>query len=299
MDDIDLISRFLATHARLLDRRRFELCTGGGSAPVLAALAAYRNAGGGYGSGLEPDLRSASSQPVTALHAFEVFEEIGPDTAPEAALLCDWLGSITLPDGGLPFGLPIADPAGCAPFFVHTDPNASSLHMTSMLAGIAHRVGRHDQAVREHEWLATATGYSLRRIRELDGRWHALEFRFALQFLDAVHEVVPEADGELCRLGGFIPVSGSMAVEGGVENEAMHPLDFTPEPGRPLRRFFPDDLVEAELDRLAAEQHGDGGWDVDWGAFSAASALEWRGWATVRAVRILRANGREPGSARR
>ncbi|WP_216211249.1 hypothetical protein [Amycolatopsis aidingensis] len=294
MDDVEVISRFLTTHARLLDRRRFELCTGGGSGPVLAALAGYRGADGGYGSGLEPDLRAAGSQPVSALHAFEVFEEIGPESTPEAALLCDWLGSITLPDGGLPFGLPIADPAGCAPFFVDQDPEVSSLHMTSMLAGIAHRVARHDKAVREHEWLDTATGYTLRRIRELDGPGHALEFRFALQFLDAVHELLPEADAELRRLGGFLPASGSMPVAGGIEHEAMHPLDFAPEPGRPLRRFFPEAVVEAELDRLAAGQHADGGWDVDWGSFSAASALEWRGWATVRAVRILRTNGRGP-----
>jgi hypothetical protein len=124
--DFDKISAFMATHSRLLDRRRFELLFGGGNAEAtLAALAAYRNADGGYGSGLEPDLRSSSSQPVSALHAFEVFEEIAPATAPEATLLCDWLGSITLPDGGLPFGLAIADQAGCAPFFVHVDPARS------------------------------------------------------------------------------------------------------------------------------------------------------------------------------
>jgi hypothetical protein len=138
------------------------------------------------------------------------------------ALLYDWLGSIALPDRGLPFGLPIADPAGCAPFFVDVDPARSSLHMTSMLAAIAHRIARHDKSVRDHEWLATATEYSLRCIRELDGPGHALEFRFALQLLDTVHDLVPGADAELRRLVGFIPASGSMTVEGGIEGEAMH-----------------------------------------------------------------------------
>lgn len=291
--NFDKISEFMATHSRLLDRRRFELLFGGGTAEaVLAALAAYRNADGGYGSGLEPDLRSSSSQPVSALHAFEVFEEIAPDTAPEAALLCDWLGSITLPDRGLPFGLPIADPAGSAPFFVDVNPARSALHMTSMLAAIAHRIARHDKAVRDHEWLATATEYSLRCIRELDGPGHALEFRFALQLLDTVHDLVPGADAELQRLGGFIPASGSMAVEGGIGDEAMHPLDFAPEPGRPIRELFSGAAIEAELDRLVAEQRDDGGWTVDWGSFSAAGTFEWRGWATVRALKILRANDR-------
>ncbi|MGH3811245.1 MAG: hypothetical protein ACRDUV_02160 [Pseudonocardiaceae bacterium] len=63
-------------------------------------------------------------------------------------------------------------------------------------------------------------------MRELDGPGHALEFRFALQLLDTVHDLVPSADAELQRLGRFIPAAGSMAVEGGIEDEAMHPLDF-------------------------------------------------------------------------
>lgn len=293
MNALDKASEFMATQSRLLDRRRFEVLFAGGTAKdALAALAAYRNADGGYGSGLEPDLRSTSSQPVSALHAFEVLEDIAPDTAPEATLLCDWLGSTTLPDGGLPFGLPIPDPAGCAPFFADANPTRSSLHMTSMLAAIAHRIARHDKAVRDHEWLATATEYSLRRIRGLDGPGHALELRFALQFLDAVQGSVPGVDAELRRLGKFIPASGSMAVEGGAEDEVMNPLDFTPEPGRPVRELFPDATIESELDRLVAGQRDDGGWTVDWGSFSAAGAFEWRGWATVRALKILRSNDR-------
>ncbi|MBN6037802.1 hypothetical protein [Amycolatopsis sp. 195334CR] len=278
-------SEFIATRARLLDRRRYELLFEGGSADVaLAALAGYRNPDGGYGSGLEPDLRSRTSQPVSALHAFEVFEETG--SAPEAHGLCDWLDSITLADGGLPFALPLDDPAGCAPFFLSADPTESSLHMTAMLAGIAHRVARHDPKLREHPWLTTATEYSLRRIRELDGAGHALEFRYSLQFLAAI-----SAEDELKRLGAFIPATGSLAVEGGTEGEAMRPLDFAPEPG-PLRQFFPAEVIEAELDELEASRLPDGGWAVDWNSFSTAGTHEWFGWATVRAAKILRANGR-------
>jgi len=288
---VDGIPAFMAVHARLLDRRRSELILGDGTAAaVLTALAAHRNADGGYGSGLEPDLRSAGSQPVSALHAFEVFEEILPDTTPDAARLCDWLGSITLADGGLPFALPITDPAGCAPFFLDADATRSSLHMTSMLAGMAHRIARHDPAVRDHPWLATATEHSLRRIRELDGPGHALEFRYALQFLDTVHDTVPGADAELRRLGAFIPASGSVPVSDGAEDEAMNPLDFAPVPDRPIRAFFSDAAIDADLRRLAAQQRDDGGWTVDWACYSPVAALEWRGWATVRALTLLRAN---------
>jgi hypothetical protein len=88
---------------------------------------AYRNPDGGYGWGLEPDLRSRESQPAAAAHAFEVFEEIAPATAPQAAALRDWLDSVTLPDGGLPFALPLGSTTGSAPFWIAADPSESSL----------------------------------------------------------------------------------------------------------------------------------------------------------------------------
>lgn len=81
---------FMGGHARVLDRRRFQLLFDGASAePVLAALSAYRNPDGGYGHGLEPDLRAPESQPAAALHAFEVFADVAPVIAPEAVELCD------------------------------------------------------------------------------------------------------------------------------------------------------------------------------------------------------------------
>src|SRR5579871_3617036 len=78
MPDLDAATRFLAAHGRLLDRRRHAYATGTADASsVLAALDAYRNPDGGYGWGLEPDLRSVDSQPAAALHAFEAMAEVG------------------------------------------------------------------------------------------------------------------------------------------------------------------------------------------------------------------------------
>src|SRR5215212_1317413 len=95
---------FLAGSARLLDRRRFDVLFAGGAVdPLFAAVDGYRNPDGGYGWGLEPDLRSRSSQPGGALHAFEAFADAAPSTTPRAAELCDWLAGVALPDGGLPF----------------------------------------------------------------------------------------------------------------------------------------------------------------------------------------------------
>ena len=108
--DIDLsaATAFMAGHARVLDRRRFDMVLGSGDPDtVLGALEGYRNSDRGYGWGLEADLRSSESQPAAALHAFEVFGDVAPVVSPRAAELCDWLLTVTLPDGGLPFALPL------------------------------------------------------------------------------------------------------------------------------------------------------------------------------------------------
>lgn len=291
--DLSRAAAFLAAHGRVLDRRRFELLVGRPEPDaVMAAVDGYRNPDGGYGWGLEPDLRAPESQPCGALHAFEVFEEIAPVTTPRAVELCDWLGSVTLPDGGLPFALPVADPTGCAPFWTQADAAVSTLHSTAFAAGAAHRVAAHDPAVARHPWLARATRYCLDTITALKTRPHAIALSFAIRFLDAAHGQYPDAASLLERLGKFLPESGLVPVEGGTEGETMRALDFASVPGSPASALLRSGVIEAELDRLAERQQDDGGWVVDFASFSPAAALEWRGYATVSAVSTLYRAGR-------
>jgi hypothetical protein len=290
--DLQAASDFMATHARPLDRRRFDVVLHGAPPDgALAALAAYRNPDAGFGWGLEPDLRASESQPGPALHAFEVFEDILPATSPLAVELCDWLESVSLPDGGLPFALPLGSSAGCAPFWANADPSVSSLQITAVVASIANRVAAGDPAVAGHRWLARATDYCLGAIEAMGDEPHALALAFSVQLLDAVHDTRSESAGLLARLGERIPAGGLMPVGGGIEGELMRPLDFAPLPDRPARRLFAPATIVAELERLAAQQQEDGGWRVDFASYSPAAALEWRGHMTVRALSILRRHG--------
>ena len=272
----------MAGHARVLDRRRFELrFDGGDPEPVLAALRAYRNADGGYGHGLEPDLRARESQPAAAFHAFEVLAELAPVTTPEAVELCDWLDAVALAEGGLPFALPIEDPSGSAPFWAEADPASFSLQITAIVAAHANRVAAHDPAVAGHRWLARATSCCLAAIDALDAAPAAYELAFAVQLLDAVHDRNGSARELLARLGDYVPADGRIPVVGGLPDETLRPIDLAPEPARPARAIVDEAAVAADLERLAAEQRDDGGWFVDFRSYSAAAALEWRGYATV------------------
>lgn len=290
--DLNAATSFLATHGRLLDRHRLQLLLEEADGEVvLGALEAYRNPDGGYGWGLEPDLRSKVSQPAAAMHALEVLIEVAPvTTSTRAVELCDWLAQHALPDGGLPFALPVPDPSGCAPFWRQASSGTSSLQMTAQVAANAHLLGRRQPEVAAHAWLSAATDYCLDAVRNMNGEPHAYELMFALQFLDAIADHMPEAPALLKRLGRSLPSSGLMHVQGGAEDEALHPLDFAPHPGRPVRELVSDDVIATDLERLVTQQQPDGGWLVGFAPYSPAAALEWRGYTTVHAIQILRSN---------
>jgi hypothetical protein len=220
----------------------------------------------------------------------EVFADVAPTTTARASELCDWLSRTSNPDGGLPFALPVPDSAACAPFWVGAD-QASSLQITAIVAATAHRVATADPALAGHPWLARATEYCLAAVRGLGPDPHAMVLAFAAQLLDAAAPTSPEAAELVETLRPHVPADGLLHVAGGADDEFMRPLNFAPLPGGPARSLFASGLVDAELERLAAGQQPDGGWAVDFGSFSPAATLEWRGHRTVQALVLLRANG--------
>ncbi len=239
----------------------------------------YRNPDGGYGWGMEPDLRAAESQPGGALHAMEVFAELGTPT-PQATTLCSWLETISLPDGGVPFALPVADPTGCAPFWLEATPE-SSLHSTAFVTAMALRVAAFDPAVAAHPWLTAAVAYCEREISNLTSAPHPIALSYAVQVANSL-----DSRELLDKLGSYLPDDGVLHVTGGAPDEFLRPLDFSPWPG-PARSLFSPAVIKADLARVDGEQQADGGWPVPFGSFSPMATLEWRGYATVKAVALI------------
>ncbi|MGZ4806932.1 MAG: hypothetical protein ACXV5U_11155 [Ilumatobacteraceae bacterium] len=289
--DLTAAHQFLTSHARLLDRRRFgHVVAKGDPTGLLAAVDAYRNPDGGYGWGLEADLRHASSQPGAALHAFEVFAEIGPDTTERSRRLCDWLGACALDDGGLPFALAINDPTGCSPWWVDADPTVSSAQITTAVTWAALRVARHDPEVATHRWLARSVAYCLAAVARLGDEPHAYEVSFGLRFADAAHAIGLTGIETVERLTRYLPADAVLPVVGGTPDERLFALDVSPDPTSASRAFISPTVIEADLRRLAGLQRPDGGWTVDFASASPVAALEWRGYATVNAVRVILAH---------
>src|SRR4051794_31271168 len=69
--------QFLESHARRLELARFQyLYSGGPSDVVLQELEKFRNADGGFGNALEPDLRAAESSALCSSIAFQILRPI-------------------------------------------------------------------------------------------------------------------------------------------------------------------------------------------------------------------------------
>ncbi|MFF2082813.1 hypothetical protein ACFVVM_03520 [Nocardia sp. NPDC058176] len=286
---------FMTSNARTLDRHRFEVAVADNPvarAAVIGSLGAYRNPDGGYGWGLESDLRAPESQPGGALHAWEAIADAGAAVPAYTGPLLTWLQRTALADGGLPFALPIADPTACAPFWVQADPGESSLQITAAITTQALRAARADASIHTHPWLTASIDYCFDAIGKIEGAPFAYVLSFALRFLDIATDTHPRARQLLDHLAQFVSADGAVAVAGGAEGETIHLLDYAPEPGRPIREYLTADAVEADLDRLEQGQQPDGGWAVDFASYSEIAALEWRGYATVGAVTALHRNGR-------
>src|SRR5579863_6485562 len=102
--DFDGAAAFLGGHARVVDRRLFQrLFAGGAAGPVRDAVAAYRNADGGFGFALEPDCRAAASQPAAVEMALRLLDLADEWDLALVNRAVDWLAAVAPAEGGAAF----------------------------------------------------------------------------------------------------------------------------------------------------------------------------------------------------
>jgi len=286
--DFDAAATFIAVHARVVDRRRFgRLFDGGPAGPVRDAVAAYRNDDGGFGHGLEPDCRSPGSQPPAVEMAFRLMDEA--DAWDDALVrgACDWLASVAPAEGGAAFveaGPQALGDWPHAPWWVPEAGHPASLTPTGLISGTLHKRGA------SHPWLDRATEVMWTRIAAL-AEPGAYDMFGVLRFLQYVPDR-DRAEAAFGRIGPLILERNLVALDPEAAGETHSPLDFAPEPDSLARSLFDDATIKAHLDHLAHAQREDGGWTFNWPAWSPGAERDWRGFLTVDALRVLRANGR-------
>lgn len=281
--DLDAARQFLAASARVLDQRRYErLFADGDAAPVRDAVAAYRNADGGFGHGLEPDGRDPASQPLAIEIALRALDEADAWAPGLVAGACDWLQVNAPAEGGAVGVEQTIESWPHAPWWVPEPGRPASVITTGQIAGTLHARGA------THPWLDRATELLWSRIDDL-AEPGPYDMRGVMRFLDHV----PERDRAERALERVAPMLRNVvSLDPDAPGETHSPLDFAPLPASLARDVFDDAVISAHLDHLAAAQRDDGGWTFNWPAWSPAAEQDWRGYLTVSNLVILRANGR-------
>jgi hypothetical protein len=282
--DFDAAAAFIAANARVIDRRRFERLFGDGAAqPVRDAVAAYRNSDGGFGQALEPDCRAPGSQSLAVEMALRIMDET--DAWDEAMVrgACDWLAAVAPAEGGAAFVEPTLAGWAHAPWWVAEEGHPASVIATALIAGTLHARGF------SHPWLDRATELVWTQIDTLADPG-PYDMRAVFSFLQRVPDR-DRAREAFDRVGPLIIDRDLVALDPKAPGEVHSPLDFAPEPDSLARELFDEATIKANLDHLAQAQLEDGGWMFNWLAWSPAAERDWRGFLTVDALRILRANG--------
>jgi hypothetical protein len=288
--------RFVWLTARVLEQRLFaHHFRGGDRGPVEAALDAYRNEDGGYGHGLEPDLRGPLSQPLHTARALGVLDAVGLCGGQRAERVCRYLTSVSTPDGALPLVRAGGETGLAAPFV--TGPPGELL-ATGPVVGLLHR----NEVW--HAWLFRATDFCWRAAESLEPSC-PYEAEAAVAFLDSAPDR-RRAQAAAGRLGRLVRERHLVVMDpdardaypaapGCAPDGHLFPYDYARDPRSLARAWFTDDEMARSLDLLAAGQEDDGGWPVRRPRGAPAPTLEARGRVTVEALRTLRAYGRPLG----
>jgi hypothetical protein len=277
--------RFLAAHARPLERalfaRRFR---GGADEPVVDALRTYRNADGGFGRALEPDVRAPESMALHAQVALEALDAAGIRHGEIAADLCRWLAAEAEPSGRVPIvrreavaAHPHA-PHWAYPIFTGDSPNP-----TAAIVGLLRAQGA------EHAWLDRAEAWCWERLAGPLDDTH--EIACGIVFAERARDR-ERARSLALALVRQLDGAAHYRRDPASPEYGLGPLRFCPAADALARGAFADAFLEAHLDALAAEQQPDGGWPIAFQPATPEGGLEWRGRFTFDALTTLADFGR-------
>lgn len=296
----DRAAAYLRAEARPLERALFEWTFAGGSrTAVLAALVPYQNADGGFGRGLEPDMRAEASSVVATTLALAIFRRLGAteETSGLPAALVYLMDNYDAEKDRWPIISPAVEDAPHAPWWSYDEsetsfrgfwanPRASvvgylwqyrklvpSPFVEGALRAAATDLLNYSQHMDQHD---LACFVDLLETRELPGELRQ-------NMLDKLRRAVARSVVQ-------------NPDEWGEYN--LKPLTVIHAPESELAAAVPPGMIDLNLDYLVDEQGQDGAWSPNWswefvdaGAWAAAER-EWRGVLTLRNLERLRAFGR-------
>lgn len=240
----------------------------GPSADVVTALAAYQNPDGGFGNGLEVDIKSPVSNPFAARLAMQAMRAVDLDASEEMRdRLKSWLVANQDEDGDWHFAPEVYD-AQLAPWFAGWE--FPSLNPACCIVGNAIPLEITTPRMRERVEQLFA-----RKASQDDAR--SGDFYPMLPYVEYVAvSGIEHADAWFDAIAEGI----RRGHESGAYADAQHFFDHAINAGSGVASRIPADLFEHWVDKLLDEPLPDGGWPTPYDE-------GWRPWTTAMAMLTL------------
>ncbi|HEV8633990.1 MAG TPA: hypothetical protein VG370_07100 [Chloroflexota bacterium] len=278
MVSIDRAGDFLHQHGVLWERALFaQLFEGGPRERTLRCLALYQNEDGGWGHGLEHDIRTPASNAPSAEYALGLMLEFGLAEEETVQRTAEWSARTQREDGTLALGEEF-----------HRRPRAGWWQEVrewpaDAIVGRLAALGVVPPVLLQRTARWVARTLTLDELRGLDGEsWRYRLYHYGDYFLNADPSLRSRAGAP----GGWHDAVISKTLElAEADPGDSGPLSFGWAPRLP-GPAVPAALLERHLDAVAAAQAEDGGWPDPHGL------LQWRPIRTIWALKRLREHGR-------
>ena len=290
----DASRRFIDANARPLEIARFHYHFDRAShRPVIAALEEFKNADGGFGRALEPDLRASESSALCTSIAFQVLRSIralldDAHVSPGTAYLLETM------DGKMGHWRIIpqsAEESPHAPWWNQTDRenvfDCFSLNPTAEILGYLYDCQRHVPG----DIISRVTDRVISHLSGLD-KIEMHELLCCLRLLRT--ETLPENAHEPIRQKLTHLIAGTIACDPTQwEGYSLRPLQVVYDLKSPFMAGI-EDAVAANLDYEISSQNEDGSWTPTWSWGDAylddgeKARLEWSGIITLEKVLMLK-----------
>jgi hypothetical protein len=293
----DLARDYIRQQARELEQARLHWDEGrDDGSGVMEALAAFRNDDGGYGHGLEPDIRLPDSSVICTSVALQIMAEVSvPADHPMAHDAITYLIRTHDVAKGAWFQVPPnVDEAPHAPWWTYNPDISQQIanpgaELVSALYRFGHVPARWREALAEQMVAYAESHHAALTIPDLVCYRRLVETRELPEVLR--QRLLSPLRAAVERLFLQNPDPERWAAMG------MGPLAIAPTSDSLFATQL-SELAQDALDRLVAEQQPDGSWAPAWSweerhpeAWPQAEQ-EWRGVMTLEALRYLTAYGR-------
>lgn len=288
--------QFMHEEARPLERALYTYHFERGSRTnVLAALVPYQNSDGGFGHGLEPDLRTSASSVIATVTALDILRRIhaDEDTPGLPAALAYLMGAYDVETERWPIVPPEVEDAPHAPWWTYAD---SEENFRGFWANPRASVIAYLQQFYRLAPSPFTEGARQTLVDDLMRYSQRMEMHDLLCFIELLEtESLPRENYEsiLDKLRRALPHSMVMDPQewGGY---GLRPIQAVYHPASPLAEAIDPELLALNLDYEIELQEPDGSWAPNWSwdfidaAAWAAAEREWRGILTLRTLKTLR-----------